>query len=78
MLISLLASPTRSLRGPTTQAAAPYMIRQGGGKLVNIGSISGVTPTPFSGSARGEQERISRAPSATYRARRLLLCLASA
>jgi NAD(P)-dependent dehydrogenase (short-subunit alcohol dehydrogenase family) len=31
------------------QEVAPVMKSQGGGKIVNIGSISGIAPTPFSG-----------------------------
>jgi len=54
------------------------MIRQGSGKLVNIGSISGITPTPFSGSASGGHPRINGTHSATYYACHLLLCAAPA
>jgi NAD(P)-dependent dehydrogenase (short-subunit alcohol dehydrogenase family) len=32
-----------------TQAAAPHMIQARSGMIVNISSVSGVTPTPFSG-----------------------------
>jgi NAD(P)-dependent dehydrogenase (short-subunit alcohol dehydrogenase family) len=32
-----------------TQAVIPYMIEQGQGRIVNIGSISGVITTPFAG-----------------------------
>lgn len=32
-----------------TQEAVPYMVRQKGGRIVNIGSVSGVTTTPFGG-----------------------------
>lgn len=31
------------------QKVAPFMKNQGGGTIVNIGSISGIAPTPFSG-----------------------------
>ncbi len=31
------------------QAVAPAMIKNGGGTIVNIGSVSGVLPTPFAG-----------------------------
>jgi NAD(P)-dependent dehydrogenase (short-subunit alcohol dehydrogenase family) len=32
-----------------TQAVVPHMIEQGRGRLVNIGSVSGITATPFGG-----------------------------
>lgn len=32
-----------------TQEAVPHMVQQGGGLIVNIGSVSGVTTTPFGG-----------------------------
>ena len=32
-----------------TQAFVPVMIRKGGGRIVNIGSVSGVLATPFAG-----------------------------
>jgi short-subunit dehydrogenase len=31
------------------QAVIPYMVKQGGGRIVNVGSASGVLTTPFSG-----------------------------
>lgn len=31
------------------QAVVPYMIKQGGGRIVNVGSISGLLTTPFAG-----------------------------
>lgn len=32
-----------------TQAVVPGMVRRGRGRIINIGSVSGVLPTPFSG-----------------------------
>ncbi len=32
-----------------TQAVVPHMVAQGSGRIVNIGSVSGVTTTPFGG-----------------------------
>lgn len=32
-----------------TREAVPHMVRQRGGRIVNIGSVSGVTTTPFGG-----------------------------
>jgi NAD(P)-dependent dehydrogenase (short-subunit alcohol dehydrogenase family) len=31
------------------QAVVPYMVKQGGGRIVNMGSVSGVLTTPFAG-----------------------------
>jgi len=31
------------------QAVAPYMVRQGGGRIVNVGSVSGILTSPFAG-----------------------------
>ncbi len=31
------------------QAIVPWMAKQGGGRIVNVGSVSGITATPFSG-----------------------------
>jgi NAD(P)-dependent dehydrogenase (short-subunit alcohol dehydrogenase family) len=31
------------------QAVAPYMVKQGGGRIVNVGSVSGVLTSPFAG-----------------------------
>ena len=31
------------------QAVFPYMVKQGGGRIVNVGSVSGILTTPFAG-----------------------------
>lgn len=31
------------------QAVAPYMVKQGGGRIVNVGSVSGILTSPFAG-----------------------------
>lgn len=31
------------------QAVAPYMVKQGGGRIINVGSVSGILTTPFAG-----------------------------
>jgi len=37
--------------GPLTlvQAVTPYMVKKGGGRIVNVGSVSGVLTSPFAG-----------------------------
>ena len=31
------------------QAVFPYMVKQGGGRIINVGSVSGILTTPFAG-----------------------------